>query len=260
MRKNPGKGMNLVFSRASSEGRSGQVGPIFFDQHFFGSYALSVFVKLLLSALAGGLIGYEREKHGRPAGLRTHFLVAVGACLMMVVSEAFFLKYGGLGEGSNVRVDPARTAAQIVTGIGFLGAGVILKEGLTIRGLTTAASLWLVAGLGMSFGIGLFLPGTMATALALFSLVILKKMEPVMRKDRYLYLEVVARDREGFFQELEGVFHARKLSISDLESTLDMEKGEVCYHFVVTRQQERIGRDLVQAISTLKDVKRISFK
>lgn len=234
--------------------------PMFFDQHFFGSYGLSVLVKLLLSALAGGLIGFEREKHGRPAGLRTHLLVAVGACLMMIVSEAFFLKYGGLGEGSSVRVDPARTAAQIVTGIGFLGAGVILKEGLTIRGLTTAASLWLVAGLGMTFGIGLFSPGAMATAIALFGLVILQKLEPVMKKDRYLYLQVIALDREGFFEELERVFSERKLVISDLESTLDLEAGEVRYHFVVTQQKMRIGRELVRVISGLKGVKKISFR
>jgi putative Mg2+ transporter-C (MgtC) family protein len=233
--------------------------PIFFDPHFFGSYALSILAKLILSALAGGAIGFEREKAGRPAGLRTHLLVAVGACLMMIVSEAFFLN-GGLGETSSVRVDPARTAAQIVTGIGFLGAGVILKEGITIRGLTTAASLWLVAGLGMTFGIGLFFPGLLATVIALFGLVILKKLEPVMKKDRYLYLKVVAQDREGLFEELEKVLSDRRLRISDLESTLDIEKEEVRYNFVVTQQKARIGRDLVRVISRLEGIRQISFK
>lgn len=233
---------------------------MFFDQHFFGSYALSVLVKLLCSALAGGLIGFEREKHGRPAGLRTHLLVAVGACLMMVVSEAFYLKYGGMGETSSVRVDPARIAAQIVTGIGFLGAGVILKEGFTIRGLTTAASLWLVAGLGMTFGVGLFFPGAMGTAIALFSLVFLKKVEPIMKKDRYLYLEVIADDREGLYGDLEEVFRKRRLRIAELECNLDIDRGEIRFRFVVTQQKKRIGHELVQIISALEGVKQISFK
>ena len=114
---------------------------MFFEAPLFGNYEIDIFVKLILAAIAGGLIGLEREKHGRPAGLRTNLLVSVGACAMMIVSEAFYLKYGMLNVDSAVRFDPSRVAAQIVVGIGFLGAGVILKEGASVRGLTTAASL-----------------------------------------------------------------------------------------------------------------------
>lgn len=101
-------------------------------------------IRLLLAGLMGGIIGLERESHGRPAGLRTHIIVSLGSCLIMLVSI-----YGFEDAGNR---DPARLAAQVISGIGFLGAGTILREGATIIGLTTAASLWVVAGIGLAMG------------------------------------------------------------------------------------------------------------
>lgn len=225
-----------------------------------GSYELAVLMKLLLAALAGGMIGLEREKHGRPAGLRTHLLVALGACLMMLISEFFPMKYGSATVNSALRIDPARTAAQIISGIGFLGAGVILKEGISVRGLTTAASLWLVAGLGMAFGIGLVLPGVLATAIALVSLVFLKDLEGVIRKDRYLFLTVVAEQRDGLLAELEDIFSQRKLRIANIESDLDLEAGRVRYEFIITQHQRRIGHELARVVQTVPGVQRIKFR
>jgi len=233
---------------------------MFIGTTLFGSFELSIALKLLLAALAGGIIGFEREMHGRPAGLRTHLLVTLGACLMMIVSEAFYLKYGGEGADSAVRLDPSRTAAQIIAGIGFLGAGVILKEGINIRGLTTAASLWVVAGLGMSFGMGLFAPGVMATLLALFSLFFLKKLEPRIKKDRYLFLSVKADIKHDIYPDLERIFGERRLRISDLGATLDLDHQVVCYRFIVTQHHRRIGRELTSAVSALPGVKVIRFK
>lgn len=233
---------------------------MFFDHALYGSYEAMILVKLLLAALAGGIIGIEREKHGRPAGLRTHLLVALAACLMMVVSEAFYLKYGDLAGTGVVRLDPSRAAAQIITGIGFLGAGVILKEGVNIRGLTTAASLWMAAGLGMAFGMGLVIPAAMAAAVALASLVWLKKLEPIIKKDRYLFLTVVADDRAGFYEEMENLFAQRGLRINDIESNLDLGSNEVCYEFIITNHHRRIGRELTQAVSGIAGVRRIKFK
>ncbi len=233
---------------------------MFLQTTLFGSYELAVFVKLFLAALAGGIIGVEREMHGRPAGLRTHLLVTVGACLMMIISEGFHLKYGELGMESSVRIDPSRTAAQIITGIGFLGAGVILKEGINVRGLTTAASLWVAAGLGMAFGMGLYGPGAMATGLALFSLFFLKKLEPVVKKDRYLQLNVVADSTRDLFADLEEIFAARKLRVSDVRSALDLENQQISYQFVLTQHHRRIGRELTAAVSRLPGVKRISYE
>ncbi len=232
---------------------------MFFADTLYGSFELAVFVKLLLAAVAGGTVGLEREKHGRPAGLRTHLLVALGACLMMIVSEAFQLKYAAFDVNSAVRLDPGRTAAQIVTGIGFLGAGVIIKEGISVRGLTTAASLWLVAGLGMAFGMGLFLPGAMATVLALLSLIFLKKLEPIINKDRYLDIAVTASNRPGLQDELERLFVERRLRITDVRSHVDLQHGEVTFEYILTQHQRRMGRELSQFIAALDGVRKIRY-
>lgn len=233
---------------------------MFFETTWHGSYELSVMIKLLLAALAGGIIGFEREMHGRPAGLRTHLLVTVGSCLMMIISEAFHLKYGDLGMESAVRIDPSRTAAQIIAGIGFLGAGVILKEGINVRGLTTAASLWVVAGLGMAFGMGLFGPAAITTLLAFFSLFFLKKLEPVIKKDRYLFLTIIAGSDQDIYPQLEQIFREHHLLITDVSSSLDLKIGEVCYELVITQHHRRMGRELTTVIAGLPGVKKISFK
>ena len=232
---------------------------MFFADTLYGSFELAVFVKLVLAAIAGGMIGAEREKHGRPAGLRTHLLVALGACLMMIISEAFHLKYAGFDTQSSLRIDPGRTAAQIITGIGFLGAGVIIKEGITVRGLTTAASLWLAAGLGMAFGMGLFIPGAMTTVLALLCLIFLKKLEPIIKKDRYLDIAVTARNRSGLQDELEQLFAARRLLITDLRSHLDLQHGEITFEYILTQHRRRMGRELSEVIAILDGVHKIRY-
>jgi putative Mg2+ transporter-C (MgtC) family protein len=117
---------------------------------------LEMMVRILLAFILGGVIGYERESIQRPAGLRTHMLVAAGAAVFTIVSIYAFV---GLG---TVR-DPGRVAAQVVTGVGFLGAGTIWRTSSTVRGLTTAASIWLVAAVGMLAGSGLYLLATFTT-------------------------------------------------------------------------------------------------
>jgi putative Mg2+ transporter-C (MgtC) family protein len=126
--------------------------------------------RLALAALLGGLIGIEREFREHEAGLRTHTLVAVGAGLFTVVSAFGF--HDVLAHQTTVvaRLDPSRISAQIVSGIGFLGAGAIIRQGLTIRGLTTAATLWAVAAIGMAEGAGAYSAGIIATAIVLFML------------------------------------------------------------------------------------------
>jgi putative Mg2+ transporter-C (MgtC) family protein len=127
---------------------------------------LDLSVRLIVAAALGLAVGFEREIHGHPAGLRTHMLVASGSALFTVLSA-----YGFAGEpNAAVTVDPTRIAAQIVSGIGFLGAGAILKDGIVIRGLTTAASLWATAAVGMAAGTGEYIIGGVATATILVSL------------------------------------------------------------------------------------------
>ena len=126
---------------------------------------LDLSVRLVVAALLGLAVGFEREIHGHPAGLRTHMLVAVGSGLFTVLSAHAF----GAGT-SEAPIDPTRIAAQIVSGIGFLGAGAILKDGIVIRGLTTAASLWATSAVGMAAGAGEYVIAGVATATILVSL------------------------------------------------------------------------------------------
>ena len=122
-------------------------------------------VRLVIAAVLGLAIGFEREIHGHPAGLRTHMLVALGSALFTVLSIRGFL-----GDGGTAPVDPTRIAAQIVSGIGFLGAGAILKDGIVIRGLTTAASLWATSAVGMAAGAAEYVIAAVAAGIILVSL------------------------------------------------------------------------------------------
>lgn len=144
-----------------------------------------VLLKLVVASLLGGLIGLERDIHGRAAGLRTHLLVSLGAALFMVLSEQVARTATGTFS------DPGRIAAQIVTGIGFLGAGAIIKEGVNVRGLTTAACLWTVAAIGMAVGAGSYVLAASATVIALVCLILLKRFERLYSKDSYRVLTVI---------------------------------------------------------------------
>lgn len=131
--------------------------------------------KLALACILGGLIGLERESLNRPAGLRTYTLVCVGSTLAMIVSIDIYLLYH-----HTVQADPGRIAAQVVSGIGFLGAGTIMREGATVRGLTTAAGLWVVACIGLAVGAGLYMPAVVTTLLILFVLIYFIRFEQVV--------------------------------------------------------------------------------
>lgn len=133
---------------------------------------LQIVIRILLSGLIGGLIGLERELHGHDAGLRTHILVCVGSALIMLTSVHLFDIYKAQGV-----TDPARIAAGVVTGIGFLGAGSIMRSQDGIKGLTTASSLWIVAALGLSIGCGFYLPSVVVTVLVLVVLLFLRRIE-----------------------------------------------------------------------------------
>ena len=136
-------------------------------------------IHLLGAFLAGGLIGIERSFHGRPAGFRTHTLVCVTSSLLMLVTLYQWTWLPGVPLDT-VKTDPTRMAQGIMTGIGFLGAGVIYKEGATVRGLTTAASIWLTAAIGILFGIGFYFPAILATAFSLGILAVFRWFEARM--------------------------------------------------------------------------------
>ncbi len=136
---------------------------------------IQIIIRLVLSVVLGGVIGLERQLHRRTAGLRTHILVCLGSCLIMLTSLYVFDIYN-----SRVSLDPARIAAGVITGIGFLGAGAIIREREGVRGLTTAASLWVVAGIGLAVGCGFRNAAIYTTILAFVALYLLRRVESRM--------------------------------------------------------------------------------
>ena len=147
-------------------------------------FSSDLIIRLAVATILGGLLGLEREIHGRPAGLRTHLLVSLGAAAFMIMSPLFERIT------PNFTGDPGRIAAQIVSGIGFLGAGAIVKEGVTIRGLTTAACLWVAAAIGMASGAALYAEAISVWVLAIFALVLLPYVELVVKTNSYRILEI----------------------------------------------------------------------
>ena len=188
--------------------------------------------RLLAASVLGGVIGFERDIHGRAAGLRTNMLVSLGAALFMLVSIAMAQIYPGTWESSGLRVDPSRIAAQIVTGIGFLGAGAIIKAGFNIRGLTTAACLWVSAGVGMAAGAGLFEMAILVTLFGLFTLVVVNRFERVYAKDSYRVLKItVANDAD--ISELIQVVKRKRLKILFLDFDRDYSTNQMVITFTI---------------------------
>jgi putative Mg2+ transporter-C (MgtC) family protein len=182
--------------------------------------ALSGWEALLRLVVAGGLgaaVGFEREIRDREAGVRTHLLVSLGAALFTIVSAYGFHEF--LASGDNViRADPTRIAAQIVTGIGFLGAGAIIREGLSIRGLTTAATLWVVAAIGMACGAGYYWPAAAATVLTIFALWPLRLLayrliEQIKPEENRLTVEL--KEGEPLTRLLALVHNVRHIEVTD---------------------------------------------
>jgi putative Mg2+ transporter-C (MgtC) family protein len=155
-------------------------------------------LRLLLAAGLAGALGVERELHEQPAGFRTHMLVGVGSALFAVISAFGFQAIAGLGPSHEVRADVTRVASQIVVGIGFLGGGAIIKYGATVRGLTTAASLWVTAAVGTAAGIGMLAIASATTGIALLALAALRPIRVAIRRYAGGHVEFVLETDSDF--------------------------------------------------------------
>lgn len=216
--------------------------------------------RLLLASTLAGVLGIERERSGRPAGVRTHVLVAVGTCLFMVLSELMYTKYSALTGESILRVDPARLAAQVISGLGFICGGVLVKEGASVRGLTTAACLWVAAAIGMSVGSGWYFPAIAAMVVSLASLRLLRFLEPIINRERYLHLVVHCELERCESEKLMEVFFERNLRIVDIGQEVDVEKNDIKFDLVVTNHNKRIGAELTERILKLDGIRKIRYK
>lgn len=198
---------------------------------------LEMVLRLLAAVAAGALIGYERSFHGRPAGFRTHALVCTASSLLMLVSvyEAEWMRAGP----DLVRLDPTRMGQGIMTGIGFLGAGAIIKEGLSVRGLTTAASIWITAAIGILAGVGLYLPLGVSVVLTLGVLSAFRWIEERMPTQAYYNFEVGVPHHQGMREDaLRDLIEQHGFSLAHFSYRLDRH-GDIRRHSMVLRTTDR---------------------
>ena len=186
-----------------------------------------IITRLLLAFLLGGLIGFERELHGRVAGLRTHMLVCVGSTLLMLTGMYLFYQ-----NRDTASIDPTRIAAGVVTGIGFLGAGTIMRFRASIRGLTTAASLWTVTGIGLAIGSGFCFGAAVSSVLVLVVLLLLSKVEKTLiHKDRFKILSVETVGNAQQLKDIRAVLAEYSVEIKDIEIKKQSEGTNVIIEF-----------------------------
>ncbi len=215
---------------------------------------LTILMHLGLAVLAGGLIGLERTYHGRPAGFRTHTLVCTASSLLMLVTvyQWQLLPNAPL---ETMRVDPTRMAQGIMTGIGFLGAGVIMKEGLTVRGLTTAASIWITAAIGILLGIGFYFPAIVATLLTLGTLSLFRWIEAIMPTLYYARLHVRFKRQETPAEsELRNLISQQDFSVANLSYQLKEEGKFFEYQMTVRTQSKDNYRKLAEMLTAMDKV------
>ena len=201
-------------------------------------------LRLALAAALGGLIGVEREIREREAGLRTHMLVALGSALFTIVSAYGFHDLLATG-GPVIRADPTRIAAQIVTGIGFLGAGAIIREGLSVRGLTTAATLWGVAAIGMAAGAGYYSAALFGTAIVILALWPLRALAfRVLERARPEAQRIVV-ELTGATSELLAELERRNAHVSHFETSDEADRR------IVTLELDHVSEDLAAHLADL---------
>jgi putative Mg2+ transporter-C (MgtC) family protein len=212
---------------------------------------VDVLVRLSVALVAGGLIGLERSYHGRPAGFRTHTLVCMASSLLMLVT-IYQTKWFPGGAPDTVRIDPTRMAQGVMTGIGFLGAGVIMKEGLSVRGLTTAASIWITAAIGVLAGVGFYLPVTIATLLTLGTLTVFRSVESTMPTLLYAHFHV-RFPRASAMPEpaLRAMLVERGFSVANLSYRLADEGRFFEYRMTIRTRDQRNAASLASHLSQL---------
>ena len=217
---------------------------------------ISIIARLVFAALCGGLIGIEREAKRRAAGFRTHILVAVGSTLVMMTSKFVFLEYQGI-----VTVDPTRLGAQVISGIGFLGAGTILREGFSVKGLTTAASLWAVSCIGLAVGAGYYIGAFVTTFVIYITLNTLKRFVAKGNPSRNLYIEAdnlsrQAADIGAIIKRYGGNLHTLEVLYADSASAKRKSDSIVMKAIVFPKDEESLNMTIsaIRALDGIRDL------
>jgi putative Mg2+ transporter-C (MgtC) family protein len=215
-----------------------------------------VLFRLVLASLLSGVVGFERELHGRAAGLRTHILLCVGSTLVMLTSIHIFEVYNG-----RVPCDPARIAAGVVTGIGFLGAGTIMHSKASVKGLTTATSLWVVAGLGLAVGSGMYFAAVATTAVTIVTLFLFSRVEHAMiRRDWYRTLLIESQEGVTQIKGAREVLGEYGVQVTDFEVERSDDAATMTLKIGVKLSTSRNDDRIVQDISRLDGVKNVRWE
>jgi putative Mg2+ transporter-C (MgtC) family protein len=230
---------------------------------FFDDLSPEILLRLGLSLLAGFLIGMERESHGRAAGLRTTLLVCLSACVAMIVSDAFYQESFEMKGPSSWHPDPARLAAGILAGMGFLGAGVIVHQrDHVVQGVTTAATLWFAAIIGLALGSGSLGVGLLSTVLALVILALIPRFENRLENDWYSNLRVSFHPTECGVKEAVKVIESLHMKVKGVDWKEDMTTHERTLLFHVKyKKGDRLtlpGK-VMDALRALPDVKSVDW-
>ena len=217
-------------------------------------YALDAIFKMALAVLFSGVIGYEREHSHRPAGFRTHILVAVGSALVMMTSGYVFNEYAGLGT-----FDPTRLGAQVISGIGFLGAGTILREGFSVKGLTTAASLWAVSCIGLAVGAGYYTGALVSTIVIYLTLNTFKRFVIRGNPSKNIYIEAEnmtkqAADVGAIIKRYGGNLHTLEILYADSNNSKRKSDSVVMKAVVFPRDEEGLNLT-ISAIRSLEGIR-----
>ncbi len=207
--------------------------------------------RLILAAVLSGIVGFEREFHGRAAGFRTHILLCVGSTLIMITSVHIFDVYSG-----RTPIDPARLAAGVVTGVGFLGAGTIMRYKASVRGLTTAASLWVVTGIGLAVGSGLYFGSIVTTALAVITLMFFGRLEHAMiRKDWYKTIIIESKDALEQLKQVREILGEYGADITNFEVERSADGVSMILKIGLKLSTSRHLAAMIQDISRLEGIK-----
>ena len=213
-------------------------------------------IRLAFSFLAGGLVGFERSYRRQNAGLRTHILICIGSTLLMLLSMWVTERIAGVKSG-----DPGRIAAQVVSGIGFLGAGSIIRLGNTMKGLTTAASIWFVAALGLAIGAGMYIPSLFALAIVLFSLVVLDPIERYFfPSERFKHLIIAYSGDSDLPEKARRIIEMAGIPVQSVDAEKNMKKNVSVVRFLVRVTTETDTTDLYRMLKDLGGVEKVELK
>ena len=220
------------------------------------------FLRVVMACVCGAAIGFERSKRLKEAGIRTHIIVCCAAALIMIVSKYGFADVAapdGQGLYGTKGTDPARLAAQIISGVSFLGAGIIFRNGNTVKGLTTAAGIWATAGIGLAVGAGMYVIGIFTTALVAVIQILMHKYTIGVDSTVVGHLKCIAPNEQAFRKALNAYIAKRRIQVQDMRIDF-LDDGSAEYTLTLRMRQDVTVNDVSEFLESVGDVRAVSFE